>query len=550
MVGSLNSLYPLAPIMERNDPADYLPDIPDTDGHGARLLAIMEKLRIPSGRGAGKPFGEVCTPFQRKLVITIGAGNAAGILDEVFLSMAKKSGKTTFAGLLMIAWCMAFPEPNGSIILLAASRDQAALAYDVAASAVEADKFLTQHFHVRRYRHDIVHSATRTVIRAIAAEAAATVGTIPHFYMIDEVHLIGANQKGANLIRQLSSGAAAREKSIGIFTTTAPMFGVVGAAYYAQILNRSRRILAGEAEATERLMPVIFEMPESIPYSDSSQWWRANPSLGHTITLEWLQKEYDIAREDPDPAALGHFLAQHLNIQATELMGTDKWIPLPVWDKFADPSITLESLLDQCDDVWLGIDAGYRDDPSAMLVLGRLRSNPEQHLVWSRQWLHEDGYNKRKKHNEYDTYIAAGELVVSNLEGGDIAGIMELVGHIKRHARIAGVGYDPHKLKEVVEDLEEIGLTVYAIPQGWKMSSYLIATDRMLYEGKLRHPGSPMLRWNVSNGQLSERGRAMALTKPDDIGVSKFKIDGLVCLVMAIAVSLEERPVSIDGLIG
>ena len=73
------------------------------------------------------------------------------------------------------------------------------------------------------------------------------------------------------------------------------------------------------------------------------------------------------------------------------------------------------------------------------------------------------------------------------------------------------------------------------------MSRHIIKTDRLLHENRLFHCGGPMLRFNVENGRLAERGRGVALVKPGEIKSSRLKIDGLVCLVMAIA-ACEERP--------
>lgn len=202
----------------------------------------------------------------------------------------------------------------------------------------------------------------------------------------------------------------------------------------------------------------------------------------------------------------------------------------------------LDSLLDWSDSVWCGIDAGVRDDATALLVLGsRGDGDTEELRVWSHQWLHRDGYDKRKNQAPYDDFIEAGELTTCTRDGQDLAEMLGLIeDKINNSGTLAAIGVDQHKLIDTITQLEDMGITVLAIPQGWQISKYIIKTDRLVHEGRLRQFGEPMLRFNVENGQLQERGRGLVMTKPGDVGVSKHKIDGLVCLVMAIAAMTEE----------
>ena len=57
----------------------------------------------------------------------------------------------------------------------------------------------------------------------------------------------------------------------------------------------------------------------------------------------------------------------------------------------------------------------------------------------------------------------------------------------------------------------------------------------------MAHAGQPLLRFSIENAQLDERGRALAIQKPVDISGAK-KIDGAVCLIMAIAGTIEDAP--------
>lgn len=534
-------MFPLPiPHEDRKSPLDFIPDCADEHGHGEKMWKVMSRLKITQGPLAGKRLGQVAPPWQEKWIRSLyGSTDETGkrTYDEALLLIAKKQGKSTISGMLAIAHTMAFPEQRGSVIILADSKDQAGLVYDSMASTVEADKYLSKQFHVRRYRSDIIHKASQTHLKAVAAELAAVVGQIPSFYIVDELHLLGLKPKGAQLVRQLSSGMAVRENPLGIYITTAPVGAASG--IYTSTYNRAHRILNGESE-NERMFPVCFEIPEDKDPDDHRFWWMANPSLGHTVSDSWLKREHKLAKEDPDPATYANFLSQHLNIHAQEKMGIDRWIPLDVWDHFADKSITLESIIEECDAIFMSVDAGYRRDPSSVVVMGR---RDDEYLIWSHQWLHVEWYNKIKDHVPAEEFYETGELTVGERENQDVSEIYDLVIKIWESGKLVCVGVDPAKLLSLPRKIEEFGIRVLAIKQGWQMNNHIVETERLLYSQQIRHFGGSMLRWNIENIKLAQRGQAYALIKPEapQGGGGHQKIDGAVCVVMAVAVGRDPK---------
>lgn len=544
------TMFPLPiPHEKRTSPLDFIPSCDDVTGQGARMWRILSLLKITQGKLSGKTLGEVAPPWQEKWIRTLyGTVKEDGktrLYDEAFLKIAKKQGKSTFSGMVAIAHTMAFPEPRGLGIILADSKEQAGIVYDSLASTIEADPYLREKFHVRRYRNDVIHRETQTILKAVATEYAATVGQIPSFYIVDELHLLGLKSKGTQLVKQLSSGLAVRENPLGIYITTAPVG--VASGIYTSTYNRAKRILAGEAPE-ERMLPVLFDIPDGADPDDPQWWWMANPSMDYTITREWFEREYKLAKTDPDPAIYANFLSQHLNVHAQEVVGIDRWIPLDIWDRYMDPDVTLDFILENCTSIYLGIDAGYRRDASAVLVYGVV--DEDQHFVWCRQWMHADAFNIYKDFLHVQDYVDNGELIVGETENADVIGMLELINLIYDTGKLVAVGVDPAKLQTIVRKMEEKGIIVVAIPQGWQLNPHIIETERLLYSGTFHHGDCPMLRWNVENGKLAERGQAKALVKPLDVSGSgdPRKIDGLVCLVMAVA--LVTNPEYQTGLTG
>lgn len=541
----------------RTSPLDFIPDCDDTYGNGQRLWDIFSKLKITQGSKSGKCFGDegVAVPWQKKFIISLfGHTDEFGIrdYDEALLYIAKKQGKSSMAGPLAVAMSLAFPELRGFGIVLASTQKQATIVYDSMCATIEADPYLMTLFKIRRYKNDIVHLSTKTILAALPLEQGALVGVIPSFCIVDELHVCGLLQKSKQLIEQAVSGQAVRENPMTIYLTTAPLNRSSGV--FASMYDRALRVLRGESPE-DKLFPVLFELPEEADVTDESLWWMSNPSLGYTFTAQWLRQSFNTARNDPDPTSLMNFYSQHLNIQVGEKFGITNWIPVDVWRKFADISVTFESILRLSDIIYVSVDLGFRDDPSAIVVMGeRTIGATKIYSVWSEQYLHEEAYLKRKDHVPYDEFIASKELKVSTREGYDTVCVSDLIFSIHETGKLAAVGVDPAGLADFATMLESKRIKVVGIKQGWQMNPSLIATERFLYGGQLLHSGAPMLTWNVANGLLAERGQAYALVKPRDVHTGKEKIDGLVCVVMCVALACdpEIRPkkIDIDALIG
>lgn len=526
---------------DRTDPLQFIPDVPDPTGSGERFWRIMAKMPMTQGSVNGKRFGEVALPWQEKLIKTAYAEdeNGRAIFDSILLLIAKKQGKSEMTGKILLSQAIHQPTPRGHMICIAGTDKQAGLVYDSMASSCEADPTLTSRFNVRRYRGDIQDTRTHSQLRTSAPEAKSLVGVQCFAYVVDELHVLGATPKASSLVRQLESGTKIFDGGKGWYISTAPLG--VSAGIYQSMYARAKRILAGD-EPHGGLLPVVYEMPEEYWENldaHSDKFWMANPSLGATITGDWLQAEYKQAKADPDPSRLRDFLSQHLNIPAAETMGVEQWIPPALWDKLTDRTITLDWLLEQSESVWVGLDAGLKDDATALVVLGR---KGEQHFVWSRQWMHRDGYEMRKSQAHYDDFIDGDELNICDSVGEDLAAVYDLILKVDKSGKLASVCIDPHKLTALVTDLEGQGIDVISVPQGWQMTRFIIHTDRLLHEGKLTHWGGPMLRFNFQNVQLLERGRGLSLTKPNALKMGANKIDGAVCVVMAVAGTLEAPP--------
>ena len=73
--------------------------------------------------------------------------------------------------------------------------------------------------------------------------------------------------------------------------------------------------------------PVVYGLTEQDDWNDEANWYKANPSLGHTISIDRVREAYKNAMENP--AEENMFKQLRLNIWTS---ATVCWIPEAVLD--------------------------------------------------------------------------------------------------------------------------------------------------------------------------------------------------------------------------
>ena len=111
--------------------------------HVERIIGFIQKLIVPSGKGAGEPFK--LEPFQVDFIYDVYGPleNDIRVVNEAILSIARKNGKTARIAALVLVHLFG-PEAiiNGAIYSAATEREQAGIVFMYAAQIVRADPSL------------------------------------------------------------------------------------------------------------------------------------------------------------------------------------------------------------------------------------------------------------------------------------------------------------------------------------------------------------------------------------------------------------------------
>jgi len=528
-----------------------LPDLPLVRSEADRGLAIFNRLRLPDV--AGQPtLREAAGDWMRDLVVAIfGAYDPEAKvrhLREYFALVPKKNSKTTGGAAIMVTAMLVNRRPRAEFLIVAPTQEVAELAFRQAVGMVDSDPVLALKFHVQEHLKKITYRPTGAFLKVKSFDTKVVTGSKPTGVLLDELHVIAEHKDADRVIGQLRGGMISQPEAFLLTITTQserPPSGV-----FRSELLKARAVRDGRSSAP--LCPILYEMPAGTDWKDPANWRMVTPNAGKSITVERLIPDFQAAEQSGEQE-LRRWATQHLNVEIGLALRSDRWTGAEFWERRADAALTLDALLARCEVVCVGIDGGGLDDLFGLCVLGRDRSTKEW-LAWTHAWCHKGVLERRKSiAPRLRDFADAGELTIVGDALKDIEAIVDVVAQVKDAGLLACVGVDPAGLGEFIEALAEIGVTqdaklLVGVPQGYGMMNAIKTTERKLANGTLRHAGSGLMAWAVSNLKIEPTATAIRATKQN---AGDAKIDPVMALFDAVVpMSLNPEPPANANLAG
>lgn len=504
-------------------------------------LEVFKALRIVDAPGS-PTFGEACEEwvfdFVRAIFGAYDHETAKRHIREFFLLISKKNSKSTIAAGIMLTALIRNWRHSAELLILAPTLEVANNSYKPAADMVRADEELSDLLHIQDNFRQITHRLTRATLKVVAADTDTVGGKKAAFVLVDELWIFGKKPNADAMLREATGGLVSRPEGFVIYLSTqsdAPPSGVFKAK-----LDYFRDVRDGLIPDRKSL-GVIYEFPKAMldaeAYLDPANFYITNPNIGRSVSQEWLEEEM-VKELNGDGDTKRTFLAKHLNVEIGMNLRANRWPGADFWGARADPQITLGYILANCEVVVPGIDGGGLDDLFGLTVVGRHKVTRDW-LSWSHAWCHTGVLERRKSiASKLRDFERAKELTIVDDELKDISAIVEIVADIKARGLLAAVAVDPAGLGEMIESLAEIGVTVedgsvVGAPQGYAMMNAIKTAERKLANGTLRHSGSSLMAWCVSNLKIEPTATAIRATKQN---AGDAKIDPVMALFDAVTV--------------
>ena len=523
-----------------------IPCAPLFPSEAEAALDEFKALRVVDAPGS-PTFGETgddwIFDFVRAIFGAYDPDSGQRLINQFFMCVSKKNGKSTIAAGIMLTALIRNWRQSNELIIVAPTIKAANNSFKPAADMVRADPLLNAaeggFLHVIDHQRTIKHLTTGATLTILAADAGTVAGNKAAFVLIDELWEFGRQAKADAMLREAAGGLVARPEGFLICITTQsdqPPAGV-----FKDRLDYARDVRDGKVE-DPKFMPIIYEFPkgmiETEAYLDPANSYVTNPYLGRTAWgPEWIADE--LKKEmGKGPDTRNVFLAKHLNVEIGMNLRSNRWPGADYWAKRAEKGLDLEAILGRSEVVVVGLDGGGADDLFGVAVVGR-DAQTKDWLAWHHAWCHAGVLDRRKsiapRLRDFET---EGSLTIVGDELDDIRQIVELIQDIDQRKLLASVAADPAGLGEMIDALADIDVTpdngkLIGAPQGWALMNAIKTTERKLINGTMKHDGSALMAWCVSNIKIEPTATGIRATKQN---AGDLKIDPAMALFDAVTV--------------
>ena len=410
-------------------------------------------------------------------------------------------------------------EPAAEVYGAAADRQQASIVFDVANQMVQMTPALLKRSKIMGATKRIVNYSNAGFYQVLSAEVGTKHGLNVSGLVLDEVHA----QPNRKLYDVLTKGSGdAREQPLYFLITTA---GTDRDSICYELHQKAMDILEGR-KFDPTFYPVVYGLADDDDWHDEANWYKANPSLGLTISIDRVRDSYREALDNP--AEENVFKQLRLNMWVSSVT---RFIPERIFDLGNEP-IDMESLLGR--ECYGGLDLSSTEDITAFTLIFPPRTEDEKYILLPFFWIPEDTIpiRVRKASVPYDVWHVQGYL---NATEGNVIHY----GFIERFIERLGTLYDIREIAfdrwgavQMSQDLEGMGFTVVPFGQGYaSMSPPTKEFYKLLMEGRIQHGGNPVLRWMSGNVVVdTDPAGNIKCTKKR----SPEKIDGIVAAIMAL----------------
>lgn len=183
---------------------------------------------------------------------------------------------------------------------------------------------------------------------------------------------------------------------------------------------------------------------------------------------------------------------------------------------------------------YAGLDLSSTSDITAFVLVFPPRTEEESYIVLPYFWLPEETLplRCRRDHVLYDIWERQGYLKTTEGNVVHYGFIERFIEDLSTKFNIKEIAYDRWNATQMVQNLEDMGLTVVPFGQGYKdMSPPSKELYKLMMEGRVTHAGHPVLKWMAQNVVM--RQDPAGNIKPDK-EKSVDKIDGIVALIMGL----------------
>lgn len=498
-------------------------------------------LQHTKGKSAGKPF--VLEPFQQFTIYNVFAWmqnhkkyGPIRRINNVFEMVAKKNGKTaTMAGLGLdhISFDL---EPGAECYIGATKEEQAKLCFNQACEFIHKSPVLKK-LGFKVLQREIKFLPNNSFIKPLGGDSKTQDGINSSLSIIDEYHA----HRDDSVKENLESSMAERKQPL-VYTITTAGTNIAGVCknFYDQCVA----ILEGQLK-DDSFFIMIHDPDEGDDWTNENTWRKANPNIGVTVSMDFLRKEFQKAKNQP--SKIPNFKTKHLNmfVDAPEI-----WIPTEIWNRNLievedyQALFTSKALEFGC---YSGTDLSTRVDLSAHVLLTNPDNEGNRYLM-PYFFCPKNTIDVRSKEDRvpYRYWADEGFLIATPGDRIDYDELKNKFRQTNETNKTIRNGFDSWNATSTVNDLIAEGFdNISFFSQAIGVINFPTKEFEILvYDGKIKHNGHPIMSWMLAgcviyedaNGNIKvHKGRSHAGIK---------RVDGIIAAIIALGESLTPEDTS------
>jgi len=498
-----------------------------------KAVWFMQELVQFEGKFAGKPL--ILSDWQELDIVRPLFGWKRRVDNKRRFSHAdvfipRKNGKSTLAGAVAAYLLVGDKEYGGQVFCAATKEEQASIVWNCTKQMLEASRQLRR--WVKSSKKAIYCERLGSSMKKLGRDSKTQDGLNPNGAVVDEYHA----HPTADMLNVLDSAMGTREQPLLFLISS---FGVGGSGESTPCQKEDqycRQILEGTV-VNDTFFCYLTTVDDPEKWDQEEEWYKANPNLGISISLEKFRADAEKAKQKPDSKV--EFLSKKLNIWCNTLRA---WIDM---GRYAENNGKVDWSTMVGKKCYAAFDLGLSQDISALALAFMDEGATVEYeedgtmilpdvYIKMKYWVPEEGLEIRSKTDRvpYQQWADEGWITITPGPTTRRDMIRKYINDIGAVYDIAEISGDQAHAHQLMQELTDDNFTVLKHPQTMvAMNLPCVAFEELILQKRLKHDDDPVLRWMTSNAVVVKDGN-------ENIKVMKNKsfdrVDGVVAASMAI----------------
>lgn len=496
-----------------------------------KIFKFLSKLTLDKGK-KGQKVKLLRFQFEILTSILCVKDRETGFrrFKEAHLNIGRKNGKGSIVAWIIIYLYFTESTYGAEYIIVANDIKQATNLFNTIQLTIKNNKTLKKYVKITESKKQMYRKSTNSFLRVLSNEGGNLDSYASYIVVLDEIH----EYKNDEAYSKLITGMGLWDDPI-MFTTTTASSGEDETNLEYQMYSYSKQIQKEEVD-DKTFYYSIYEAEKNCDIFDINEWCNANPALG------CFKKIDDFIKLAKKASAMKTFEAKFRRLYLNQHIATDdfkKAINMELWKK-CTRKVKLDELKKYklC---WCGLDLSSKNDITAFIQVF-YDEDRDKYIVYPHLFTPKDTLLEREERdkNPYYTWVEQKDLIALEGKYINFELFMDYLYSLDEEFEFEKIGFDRWGSPTILNRLED-KWDIVPLGQGFQtFTPYINDFENMLIDERLIIAENEVFTY-MANHTIAVYDDAMNVKYSKK--KSTFKIDGIIAMIMALGLAVEENEV-------